>query len=485
MNKLINIILLPFKILYFIIILPFKIISFIIKVILNALSFIWNKFLSLFKFSLSFKISFFYLLTIGFTLFIMIATILFGFKFYLNTSIPLTIKHDNDAIITFLDHNSEIEINELKMYLSDNNKIEISKNNIKIFSTTPKRIMNSPSHTNLDFLNLNTLMTEKNIYYKNYSITISPYLFNYLLISNALLIFLIVISAFALVIIIVIGNNINKKMFEPIKTMSNSAKKITGNNLKERINVSNSYDELKDLGETFNEMMDRIEISYQKQKQFVNDASHELRTPIAVIQGYSNMLYRWGKKDEKILDESITAIREESENMKTLVNSLLFLARADKNENKLIKTNFLINDLLEDLTKENKVIDSKHNFKMEIEENLIIQADRNLLKQALRIFIQNSIKYTKDNGTITLKSYSRDNNIIVDISDTGIGIPKDDLSKIFDRFYRTDQSRTREMGGTGLGLSIAKSIITLHNGKIKIRSKVNVGTDIRLILPYK
>ena len=414
-----------------------------------------------------------------------ITTILFGYKFYLINSIPKSINLDNEIITTYLNNNSDIANDELKTYLTRNNKIEISKDNIIIFTSIPDKINKIPIKINFDFINLKSLMKSNTTSINNHKIIITPNIENYSFIVSLLTLFLIILSIFAILIIIIAGNIINKKMFKPITIMSNSARKITGNNLQKRINVSNSYDELKDLGETFNEMMDRIELSYQKQKQFVNDASHELRTPIAVIQGYSNMLYRWGKKDEKILDESITAIKEESENMKSLVDSLLFLARSDRNENKLNKTSFFLNDLFDNLIKENEIIDIDHKFNKEIEGNLLIYADRKLLKQALRVFIQNSIKYTKKGGSITLNSYSKENNIIINISDTGIGIPKEDLSKVFDRFYRTDQSRAKEFGGTGLGLSIAKSIINLHNGKIKIQSKVNIGTKIQLILPYK
>ena len=114
-----------------------------------------------------------------------------------------------------------------------------------------------------------------------------------------------------------------------------------------------------------------------------------------------------------------------------------------------------------------------------------MNADRKLIKQALRIFIQNSIKFTPEGGKITLKAFSDENDIVIDICDTGIGIPKKDLGNIFDRFYRADESRTKNKGGTGLGLSIAKWIISAHEGRILIRSTVDVGTDIRLILPYK
>jgi signal transduction histidine kinase len=465
---------------------PLKIISFTINIFITSINFIWNKFLSLFKFSLSFKISFFYLLTVGFSFLIITTSIIYSYNYYLSITIPKYISIDSEIITTYLVNNDSLNNNELQKYLTNNNKIEISTNNNLTLSNTPKKILDTSSKIFLsDFLNLADFNKPKTFNIKNYRITITPFMENYLITSTVLLMFLSIISILSLLLIFIMGNKINKRMFMPIFTMTNSAKKITGNNLNERIDISNSYDELKNLGETFNKMIDRIESSLQKQKRFVNDASHELRTPIAVIQGYSNMLSRWGKDDEKILNESVEAIKEESENMKSLVNSLLFLARSDSNKNILNKSSFLVNTLLNDLIKEYKLIDLNHKFVKEIEENLIIHADKKLIKQALRIFIQNSIKFTPNNGTISLNSFSKRNNIILQISDTGIGIAKKDLEHIFDRFYKSDQSRSKEFGGTGLGLSIAESIINSHNGQIKIQSKINIGTDIKIIIPYK
>lgn len=486
MNKLFKLLILPFKGIYYIIILPFKILHFILTAFIDGLVFIWNKFLSLFKFSLSFKISVYYFLTMAVAFFIITSSVIFSYKLYLNQFVPKWVNQDSQRINQYLDNNETIIDNELTAYFSKENVIIITKENQVILNYYPNEIFEmSEDLKKYDPLSLRNIVEPIKYNRKNYTIEIVPYIDNYQSIALLLIIGFSIISFLTLIIITLLGNKINRHMFQPIINMTNSAQKISGNTLNQRIDVANSYDELKDLGETFNQMMDRIELSYRKQKRFVNDASHELRTPIAVIQGYSNLLSRWGKDDEKILIESIDAIKEESEHMKSLVNSLLFLARADKNETKLDRSTFLINDLLEELIKENRLIDSSHVFNKSIEGNLLMNADRKLIKQALRIFIQNSIKFTPDGGKITLKAFSEENNIIIDICDTGIGIPKKDLGNIFDRFYRADESRTKKKGGTGLGLSIAKWIVNAHEGKILIRSTVDVGTDIRLILPYK
>jgi len=486
MNKLFKLLILPFQGIYFLIVLPFKVMHFVVSTIIDGLVFVWNKFLSLFKFSLAFKISVYYFLTMALAFFLITSTVIFSYKVYLEEFIPRWMTEDSQRINSYLEANTEINPKELIGYFSDENAITIRQNNQNILTHQPKEMMEtSEDLLQYDPLGLETIATPMTYTKNNYSIEVMPYINNYQAIAMILIIAFSVVSFLILVIITLLGNKVNRHMFQPIRNMTDSAKKISGNNLNQRIDVANSYDELKELGETFNQMMNRIESSYRKQKQFVNDASHELRTPIAVIQGYSNLLSRWGKDDEKILLESIDAIKDESEHMKSLVNSLLFLARADKNETKLDRSTFLINDLLEELIKENRLIDSSHIFSKSIEGNLLMNADRKLIKQALRIFIQNSIKFTPEGGKITLKAFSDENDIVIDICDTGIGIPKKDLGNIFDRFYRADESRTKNKGGTGLGLSIAKWIISAHEGRILIRSTVDIGTDIRLILPYK
>lgn len=303
-----------------------------------------------------------------------------------------------------------------------------------------------------------------------------------------LLFALCIVASLNLIVIISSGVKLSrttKKMLMPIDNMTNTAKSISINALDTRLDVVQSHDELKDLAETFNEMLDRIEKSYEKQNQFVSDASHELRTPIAVIQGYANMLTRWGKDDKDVLEESINAIKSEAENMKGLVEKLLFLARADKNTQKIEKSEFALNELVDEIMRETRMIDEKHVFLCDRNDAVSINGDRTLIKQALRVFIDNSIKYTPENGLIKLSSTNLGTGMMLIVQDNGIGISKEDLPKIFDRFYRCDKARTRQMGGTGLGLSIAKWIIGRHNGNIQVESALNAGTKIIIFLPYK
>lgn len=291
----------------------------------------------------------------------------------------------------------------------------------------------------------------------------------------------------ALVITTIVVSKASKKFLSPVKKMTNTVREISINDLNKRLNIKGSKNELKDLAKTFNEMLDRIESSVKQQNQFVSDASHELRTPISVIQGYANLLHRWGKDDREILEESISAIKSESENMKDLVEKLLFLARGDKKAQKVEKEDFMLSELIDELVKETKLVHKNYNIESEHNEKFSVYADRKLIKEALRIFMDNSIKYTKEEGTIKLDCYFKEdtNAAVITVADTGIGISKEHIPHIFERFYRVDESRTKSSGGTGLGLSIAKWILDMHKGKIEVWSELDIGTIIKIIFPVK
>lgn len=285
---------------------------------------------------------------------------------------------------------------------------------------------------------------------------------------------------------------ISKHSLKPVDDMIKEVKEISINDLNKRLDVSGVNNEFKDLAKTFNEMVSEIQVSMEKQNRFISDASHELRTPISVIQGYANLLNRWGKEDEEVLTESIEAIKDESNNMKKLIESLLFLARGEKNNNVIIKEDFNLKNLVDEIVKESIMIDNKHNIFTKNNEDVIINADKNLIKEAIRVFVDNSIKYTQEDGNIKINSFKSNKKVFISIEDNGIGIPKDDLERIFDRFYRVDKSRNKEINGFGLGLSIAKYIIDTHDGNIKIYSKskedcleedVETGTIVFIELP--
>ena len=278
-------------------------------------------------------------------------------------------------------------------------------------------------------------------------------------------------------------HRLNKKVLKPISDMAETAATLSANNLSDRISVDGTKNELKDLALVLNGMLDRIELSYNSQKQFVSDASHELRTPIAVIQGYVSMLERWGKTDKEVLDEGIAAISQEAASMKELVERLLFLARHDKKTLMLEMEVFDPLEVMSELNREAKMLSTVHEFALEPAENAFINGDKGMIKQLMRILVDNAIKYTPEGGKITLGMRNEGRQCILSVTDTGEGISPEDLTRVFDRFYRCDQSRKSQTSGHGLGLSIARIIAVAHGGKIRVRSKVGVGTTFSVILP--
>lgn len=269
---------------------------------------------------------------------------------------------------------------------------------------------------------------------------------------------------------------------EGMEMLAGKIDKINASKLDTRIAVDSAQSELKNLAAAINGMLDRINESYRAQARFVSDASHELRTPISVIQGYANLLDRWGKNDEKVLQESIEAIKDEAANMKALVEQLLFLARGDNNTMILQMERFQLSELAEEVFRETKMIDGGHSYELQIQPAFVM-ADEGLMKQAMRILVDNAIKYTPVGGSILISTLEKDGSAQLTVQDDGIGIPSEAVAKIFDRFYRADESRARATGGTGLGLSIAKWIAERHGGHMEVLSRENIGTRVSMVFP--
>ena len=260
-------------------------------------------------------------------------------------------------------------------------------------------------------------------------------------------------------------------------SLEDAISKISPVESDERIHIGDN--ELQGLEEAINNLLDRMRESYRQQARFVSDASHELRTPISVIQGYANMLDRWGKDDEEVLEESIAAIKSESENMKNLVEQLLFLARGINGKTQLKIVEFSLNDMMKEVLEESKMIDRYHTYTYIDSENINVYGDISLLKQTARILIENAAKYTDKREEIILKCGKNDNNEpYFSVQDNGIGMDENDVVHIFERFFRADTARVRKNGGTGLGLSIAKWIIDSHNGYFSVLSRKEIGTRI-------
>lgn len=280
-----------------------------------------------------------------------------------------------------------------------------------------------------------------------------------------------------------IGNLAVSVNNQQLKSIASAIEKIDAEKLDRQLQVSSSQSEFVELTEAINDMLIRVNQAVALQTQFVSDASHELRTPISVIQGYIHLLDRWGKDDPNTLAESIEAIKNETENMKTLVEHLLFLARGDSDNIQLVLENIDISKLLDEIIKETSFIDEKRKFELQCSPHVFLVADRQLLKQALRILLDNALKYSTPSTPIIIRCAIEAEHFVCSITDQGIGISPENIERIFDRFYRDEQARVTKAKGSGLGLSIAKWIIEKHQGNIEVISRQNIGTKVLIHLP--
>ncbi|MED4172836.1 ATP-binding protein [Halalkalibacterium halodurans] len=298
---------------------------------------------------------------------------------------------------------------------------------------------------------------------------------------RTLLLVLVIASVIVLIPALFLGNMLSRLLLTPIQSLTKTMKHIQETGDYEKIKLpSSSKDELYTMGMTFNQMIDMLEQNYQKQQQFVSDASHELKTPLTVIESYASMLRRWGMKKPELLDEAVESIHEEAVRMKAMTEQMLQLANEDARE--VLEKKEV--DLLEVAEKACQHIHVS--FEREIQvvkqgEVFRVWADENKLKQVVYILLDNARKYSQGRITVTIKETSE--TCSLSVMDQGIGISKGDLEKIFDRFYRVDKARARETGGAGLGLSIAKAIVDAHGGEIAIESREGKGTTVLVVLP--
>lgn len=299
-------------------------------------------------------------------------------------------------------------------------------------------------------------------------------------ITLAILIFGIIIIVFVFALGVFVATVLTK----PIVKLTTFIKDMPKDKLQKCDLVSR--DEVGDLVTAFNELIDRVDELEEKRRAFVSDASHELKTPLSIIKLLSDSLIQTPHPDPQFVKEFLNDMGAEVERLTRIVQRLLDLTRMDQTSS--LKQEFtsvceITQEVYEKLVPlaENKEIDF---IITKPDDDVLIPIDRDSITESIYNIADNSIKYTESGGSVKIEVMRDLGNILVRISDTGIGIPKDEIQKIFDRFYRVDKARARDTGGTGLGLSIAMDAVKLHGGYIEVSSEEEKGSTFTIVLPY-
>ena len=302
---------------------------------------------------------------------------------------------------------------------------------------------------------------------------------------HRLLLLLIVLNAAAALVSLVAGRAVARRMLRPLSQMIARARAIDAGALDVRLSVPENGGELRDLAETLNDMLGRVQSAFVRQGQFTQDASHELRTPLSVLQGNAELLARWGKDDPAVRDKCVAAILRQSDYMRRLADSLLFLSRGDRGMQSVEKRALDVPALFGELIDERRMIDPDHVYTLDAPPDMVISVDETMLRQLLIILMDNAAKYTPAGGGVHLSAARAGRSAVIALSDEGCGVPDDQMERIFERFYRVDKARSRETGGTGLGLAIAKVIVELHGGHIHAEKNECGGLRVVAELPIE
>ncbi len=273
-----------------------------------------------------------------------------------------------------------------------------------------------------------------------------------------------------------------KRAIEPIERMSKTAQRISVNSLAERIDMGGCDSELEGLGASLNTMLDRLAQSFEQQRQFTADASHEFRAPLSIILASSELALSKSRTADEYREQLVKCQRAAAR-MRELGDSMLTLARLDANPHLDFQSLDMSALMIESIELIRPLAEEKG---IQIEADIVpclVDGNRSMLRQAIDNLLSNAIKYSENNGVVKVCCKELNNSIEVAVEDHGIGIPASALPRIFDRFYRVDESRSRVAGGTGLGLSIVQKILNCHQGKIAVTSCPGSGTSIRIVLP--
>src|SRR2546425_313437 len=282
------------------------------------------------------------------------------------------------------------------------------------------------------------------------------------------------------------GYLLMRKALRPMDEIATTAERITSRNLNERVPVVPTGDEVERLSVSLNRMMERLEEAFHHISRFSADAAHEIRTPLAIIRGeLENALQSTGLTAE--LRETIGSALEEAERLSRIVEQLLDMSRLEAGEMLVERTRFDFAEMTRTTVDQMRLLAEEKQLQLRLEgtKPAEIDGDPLRLKQIVVNLVDNAIKYTPPGGSVSVSTYPQDGKVVLEVADTGIGIPENATSQIFDRFFRVDKARSRQLGGTGLGLAIVKSICTAYNGSVTVKSGEGTGAVFRVELPLE
>ena len=284
------------------------------------------------------------------------------------------------------------------------------------------------------------------------------------------------------------GYFLARKSLAPVADMATQARGMGASRLSERLEVSNPRDELGTLALSFNELLDRLEKSFEQQRRFVADASHELRTPVAILQGETEVTLSRTDRTPEEYRETLGILREESHRLAHIIEDLFTLTRADAGQYPLQLREVYLDELAADVLRRTRslAISKGITLTSAIQPELALQADEDLLRRMLLNLVDNAIKYTPPGGKVHVECQREGEDYALRVSDTGAGIPAELQSRIFERFFRADKARSRsegDTGGAGLGLSIALWIAEAHHGRLELTRSDSTGTTFTAWLP--
>lgn len=298
---------------------------------------------------------------------------------------------------------------------------------------------------------------------------------------NLLLIFLCLCPVF-LGITMIIGYFLVRRTLQPIDKITTTARMIGRGDLSKRLNMKNTGDEIGRLSATFDEMIDRLDTAFQTEQQFTSDASHELRTPVTVISAYAENALRGDATTEEYA-RAMEIILKESRKMSATISSLLMLTRGDQRKYQPNLERIDLGQLVDDVVEEMETPAEQKGVSISVlpHNSQFMMLDQTLITNLLLNILENAVKYSNPKGEVRISLFEETDAVTLTIQDNGIGISKEDLPKVFNRFFRAEH--TGDKAGTGLGLAIAKWIVELHHGEIHIDSTLSAGTTVKIHLP--